>query len=306
MTIHTFQPTRYYTTMGSHEPALHIAPGDTVITTTVDAAGRDADNEQVTPRGNPMTGPFFIDSAEPGDTLVVHLEKITPNRTQGWGSAMLAPNVVDPDYVPQLPWPPKGERSRSYWHVDVEAGTVTLEKPETRIGRFTMPIRPMIGCFGVAPAGGEAISTATSAAHGGNMDYRHFVEGKTVYFPVFVPGALFFLGDGHAVQGDGEMVGTGVEISCDVQFTVDVRKGQTIHWPRAEDDDYIYAAGNARPLDQAVQHATTELLRWLMDEYELDALGANTLMGQCVEYDLGNMFDPAYTMVCKMAKRWLK
>ncbi len=97
MTIHTFQPTRYYTTMGSHDPALHIAPGDTVITTTVDAAGRDAGNEQVTPRGNPMTGPFFVDGAEPGDTLVVHLEKIKPNRTQGWGSAMLAPNVVDPD-----------------------------------------------------------------------------------------------------------------------------------------------------------------------------------------------------------------
>ena len=201
MTIHTFQPTRYYTTMGSHEPALHIAPGDTVITTTVDAAGRDAGNEQVTPRGNPMTGPFFVDGAEPGDTLVVHLEKIKPNRTQGWGSAMLAPNVVDPAYVPELPWPPKGERSRSYWHVDVDAGTVTLEKPETKLGRFTLPIRPMIGCFGVAPAGGEAISTATSAAHGGNMDYRHFVEGKTVYFPVFVPGALFFLGDAPRHSG---------------------------------------------------------------------------------------------------------
>jgi hypothetical protein len=129
MTTHTFQPTRYYTTMGTHEPALHIAPGDTVITTTVDAAGRDASNEQVTPRGNPMTGPFFIEGAELGDTLVVELDKIVPNRTQGWGSAMLAPNVVDPNYVPQLPWPPAGEPSRSYWHVDVEAGTVTLDKP---------------------------------------------------------------------------------------------------------------------------------------------------------------------------------
>lgn len=305
MTTHKFEPSRYYTAMGTYEPILHIAPGDTVVTTTVDAAGRDAANEQVTPRGNPMTGPFYVDGAEPGDTLVVHLDRVTPNRPQGWSSAMLAPNVVDPDYVPQLPWTAEGTRPNAEWQVDVDAGTATLIKPETSLGAFSMPIRPMIGCFGVAPYGGQAISTATSAEHGGNMDYRHFVEGVTVYFPVFVPGALFFLGDGHAVQGDGEMAGTGIEISCDMQFTVDVQKGKRISWPRGENDDYLFAVGNARPLDQAVQHATTELLRWLIADHGLDALAANTLLGQCVEYDVGNMFDPAYTMVCKLAKRWL-
>ena len=305
MTTHHFQPTHYFTTMAAHEPVLHIAAGDTVVTTTVDAAGRDASNEQVTPRGNPMTGPFYVDGAEPGDTLVVHLERITPNRPQGWSSAMLAPNVVDPDYVPHLPWTSEGTRPNADWLVDVDAGTATLVSPQTSLGAFTMPIRPMVGCFGVSPAGGEAISTATSAAHGGNMDYRHFVEGVTVYFPVFEPGALFFLGDAHAVQGDGEMAGTGIEISCDMQFSVDVQKGKRIFWPRGESADYIFAVGNARPLDQAVQHATTELVRWLIADYGMDALAANTLLGQCVEYDLGNMFDPAYTMVCKLAKRWV-
>ncbi|MCK5328011.1 MAG: acetamidase/formamidase family protein, partial [Candidatus Latescibacteria bacterium] len=142
--------------------------------------------------------------------------------------------------------------------------------------------------------------------HGGNMDYRGFTSGVTVYFPVFVPGALISMGDGHALQGDGEIAGTGIEISFDVQFTVHLRKGKRIHWPRGENADYIFTVGNARPLDQAVQHATTEMIRWLREDYGLDPVGASILMGQCVEYDLGNMFDPAYTMVCKLSKPVLK
>jgi len=129
----------------------------------------------------------------------------------------------------------------------------------------------MLGCFGVAPPGGQAISTDTSAEHGGNMDYRGFVTGVTAYFPVFAPGALFHLGDGHAVQGDGEIVGTGIEVSCDVQFTVRLLKGYRIGWPRGENADYIFSVGNARPLDQALQHATTEMVRWLAADYGLDA-----------------------------------
>ena len=177
--------------------------------------------------------------------------------------------------------------------------------PETQLGQLTLPLEPMVGCFGVAPPRGQAISTATSATHGGNMDYRGFKEGVTVYLPVFVPGALFHLGDGHAVQGDGEIVGTGIEISFDVQFTVEVLKGKGINWPRAENSDYILAAGNARPLDQAVQHATTELLRWL-GELGLEKRAAHILLGQAVEYDMGNVFDPAYTMVCKIKKSILR
>src|SRR4029079_11547397 len=124
---------------------------------------------------------------------------------------------------------------------------------------------------GVAPPGGQALATATPFVNGGNMDYRGFGEGATVYFPLFVPGALFHLGDGHAVQGDGEIVGTGIEISMDVTFTAWIhRKNRPIVWPRAENDEYIMAVGNARPLDQAVQHATTELLRYLTEDYDLD------------------------------------
>jgi acetamidase/formamidase len=139
------------------------------------------------------------------------------------------------------------------------------------------------------------------------MDYRGFREGVTVYFPVFEPGGLFHLGDGHAVQGDGEIAGTGIEISMNVTFTAWVhRKGQPITWPRAEDETFIMAVGNARPLDQAVQHATTELFRWLVEDYGLDERAISALMGQCIRYDLGNVFDPAYTMVAKMEKRLIE
>jgi amidase len=306
MPTHHFEPTHYFNTMGSHPPVLHIADGDTVITTTVDARGADVNEQQITSPGNPMTGPFYVEGAEPGDTLVVVLDRLTPNRPYGWTRKMVAPNVVDPEYVMELPHPP-ADQVLARWQIDNAAGTVTLVDPaDTKLGKFTLPLAPMVGCFGVAPARGQAISTATSAEHGGNMDYRGFTTGVTVYFPVFVAGALFHLGDGHALQGDGEIVGTGIEISFDVQFTVHLQKGKRIYWPRGENADYIFTAGNARPLDQATQHATTEMLRWLQTDYGLDPVGANILMGQCVEYDLGNIYDPAYTMICKIPKRVLR
>jgi acetamidase/formamidase len=138
------------------------------------------------------------------------------------------------------------------------------------------------------------------------MDYRGFTTGTTVYFPVFVRGALLHVGDGHALQGDGEIIGTGIEISFDVRFTVRIIKKKRIFWPRGENAEYIFTVGNARPLDQCVQHATTEMMRWLASDYGLDGRAASLLLGQCVRYDLGNMFDPAYTMVCKVPKRVLR
>jgi amidase len=305
MAIHHFQPTQYYTAMGTYPPVLTIQDGDTLVTTTVDAGGYDARNERVTPPGNPQTGPFFVEGAEPGDTLAVQLDRLAPNRGTGWSGVAVAPNVVDPEYIGELPRNADGSRLQALWDLDNDAGTASLRTPETRLGRLTVPLAPMLGCFGVAPAGGQAISTATSGPHGGNMDYRGFIGGVTVYFPVAVSGALLFVGDGHAVQGDGEIVGTGIETSFDVHVTVRVLKGKRSHWPRGENAEFIFTVGNARPLDQCVQHATTEMLRWLQEDYSLDAPGAHLLLGQCVQYDLGNIFDPAYTMVCKIAKRLL-
>src|SRR5947209_8408518 len=167
MATHHFQPLRYHVTLGWHEPALQVADGDTVVTTTVDAGGCDATGGQVTERGNPQTGPFYVEGAEPGDALVVHLDHLSPNRPEGYSAAAVAPNVVDPGYVRTLP---SGERCR--WRIDSEHGTAALVSPVTRLGELTLPLEPMLGCFGVAPASGQAISTATSGPHGGNMDYR--------------------------------------------------------------------------------------------------------------------------------------
>ncbi|MCA1667205.1 MAG: acetamidase/formamidase family protein [Thermomicrobia bacterium] len=312
MATHRFQPTTYYNTIGSHEPALRVADGDTVITATADAGGRDERGERVAHGGNPQSGPFFVEGAEPGDTLVVEIVRLSPNRDWGYTATVIAENVLDPSDVRTLP-----PQQSAHWRIDRANRTVALSDPAARwhgdrgimppeaLRDLVLPLVPMVGCFGVAPAGGEAISTATSARHGGNMDYRGFTEGVTVYLPVAVPGALFHIGDGHALQGDGEIVGTGIETSFEMEFTLRVRKGKTIGWPRGENADDIFTVGNARPLDQAVQHATSEMLRWLGEEYGLDATAASLLMGQTVRYDLGNIFDPAYTMVCKMPKRWL-
>ena len=302
MAHHQFEPQVYYNAIGWHEPVLQIAPGDSVSTTTVDARGWDINGEQVAERGNPMTGPFYIEGAEAGDTLVVTLDKLYPNRTMGWTAVRIAPNVLDPGFVPEF----ADDAEVGEWEVDLEKGTTTLIKPQTRLAGVELPLQPMVGCFGVAPPRRQAISTATSSTHGGNMDYRGFVQGVKVYFPVAAPGALFHLGDGHAVQGDGEIVGTGVEISFDVTFTVNLIKGKAIGWPRLEDEEYIKTVGNARPLDQCVQHATTEMLNWLQQDFGLDARSAHMMLGQCVQYDMGNVFDPAYTMVCKVAKSVLE
>jgi acetamidase/formamidase len=300
VTTHKFQPDHYFNTIGAHPPVLTVQPGDTIATTTVDALGFDAASNQAARRGNPQTGPFFVEGAEPGDTLVVRIEKLLPNRDTGVSASVLSENVVDPEFVRELP-----PANLITWLIDRDNRTATPENPIPGLESLVLPWEPMLGCFGVAAKGGQFISTATSAEHGGNMDYRGFTEGATVYFPVFEPGALFHLGDGHATQGDGEISGTGIEISMDVQVTVDLIKGKKSGWPRGENKHYIFTAGNARPLDQALQHATTEMVRWLKQDYSLDGVAASTLLGQCVEYDVGNVYDPAYTMICKMPKRIL-
>jgi amidase len=302
MATHDFEPTHFHVTIGSHEPVLRIASGDTVRTWCVDSGGYDDTVRQITDGGNPQTGPFYVEGAKPGDSLAVRLDSVRPNRDRGVTGPVVAAHVVDPSFVADLP----AAVDEDWWILDLERQTARLQDPRPGLESLEeLELDPMVGCFGVAPARGQAISTATSGPHGGNMDYRGFREGVTVFFPVFVDGALFHIGDGHALQGDGEIVGTGIEVSMDVEFTVEVLEQKTIRWPRAEDDEFVMAVGNARPLDQAVQHATTELLRLLDEDYRLGYRAASVLLGQCIRYDVGNIYDPAYTAVAKVAKRLL-
>ena len=241
MTTHRFSATDWHNVLGTLPPALTIASGDTVITETIDAHGIDKDGVQRAPEPNPMNGPIFVTGAEPGDALKVEILRMTPIRATGWTRASLAGNVVDPEFVRGLP-----PREKVNWRIDLEALTATLEPAVPGLEEFVLPLEPMIGCFGVAPAMGQAFSTATSAENGGNMDYRGFGPGATVWFPVAVPGALFFLGDCHATQGDGEIVGTGIETCFEVEVRLTVEKGRNLVWPRGESATDIFSVGNAQ------------------------------------------------------------
>jgi amidase len=298
---HIFEPSVFYNAIGAAEPVLVVAAGDTIVAATVDARGFDRHDSPVASRPNPMTGPFFVSGAGPGDTLSVQIDRMTPSRGTGWTCTPLAPNVVDPSAVAAMP-----EREQCFWVIDRQNGIARLVDPPRRLADWTVPLAPMIGCFGVAPAAGQAISTATSGPFGGNMDYRLFGPGATAYFPVSVSGALFYLGDGHACQGDGEIVGTGIETSFEIEFTLRVLKGKTINWPRGETADDIFTIGNARPLDQALQHATTEMVAWLASDYGLDLVEASHLLGQTVRYDVANVYNPAYSVACRLSKSVLQ
>jgi amidase len=297
VTIHRLDPQCFCNTFGQHPPLLRVRPGDTVIVQTLDAVGIDRAGVARGERPNPQSGPIWVEGAAAGDALQVTIVRLTPTRQHGWTRYPLAPNVVDPARATRLP-----ERDTVAWQVDLASGTVRLADPPPSLAALALPLEPMIGCFGVAPGGGEVISTSTPGPHGGNMDWRGFRPGAVVWFPVGAPGGLFFAGDGHARQGDGEIAGTGIEISMEMELRLDLRQGWPIRWPRGitADGRELFTVGNARPLDQALQHATTEMLDWLERDYGLDIVAASHLMGQTVGYDIGNVFNPAFTVVCRM------
>jgi acetamidase/formamidase len=297
MPLHRFRPSAFHNTIGSHAPVFEIESGDTVVTETLDAHGFDAEGRQLGRDPNPMTGPFFVRSAKPGDALRVRIDRIGLVSSRGWTRQGLALHVVDSAAQALLP-----PREKIDWVIDGNSGTARPKSPPAGIENWSVALAPMIGCFGVAPAEGQAISTATSGPYGGNMDYRGFGEGVEVLLPVFAEGALFFLGDVHAAQGAGEIAGTGIETAAEVQFTVQVEKGRAIGWPRGETTETIFTVGNARPLDQALQHATAEMLAWLMQDFGLSAIAAGQIMGQTVDYDVANVFNPAFSVVCRIAR----
>ena len=273
------------------------------MTKTVDAAGVDWNGKQVATGGNPETGPFYIDGAEPGDMIVITLEKVETNRTTAYSGSLLAPYATTPQAIAARV---DREAKRLTWTIDKAKGVARLDQADVQPGGIELPLRPMLGCIAVAPARKEAISTATPGAWGGNMDYTWMGAGAKLMLPVNEPGALLFLGDGHARMGEGEMVGTGLETSMDVEFTVDLVKKKAIGWPRLETDTHVMVLGSARPLLEAFQHATTELQKWLVADYGMTERGAQILMGQAAEYEIANVVDPSFTVVAKIRKSMLQ
>jgi len=301
---HQFVPSRFYNTFSfAHAPALRIKPGDRVVTKTIDASGADWEGRSVGVGPNPQTGPFYVEGAEPGDLLVVSIERLDTNRATAYSSSLLAPYTVDPQSIATRT---EREARRVTWQIDKARGVARLDAADVQPGGIELPLRPMLGCVGVAPARKEAIATSTPGAFGGNMDYAGLTAGVKVMLPVYEPGAMLFIGDGHARQGEGEVVGTGLETSMDVEFTFDVIKKKAAGWPRMETNTHILVLGSARPLLEALQHATSEMHRWRMADYGFSERGASLLMGQALEYEIANVVDPSFTVVAKVQKSLLK
>lgn len=297
---HTFEPTQFHHFFsGAIEPALHVNPGDTVNTWSVDAGGTDPKGVRRTSGGNPLTGPFYIEGAVPGDTLVVQFQRIRLNRDTAISSPLIVNGALNPGYVEQRK---RVEGYNADWKLDREAGFAMLQKPTDTLKNYRVPLAPMLGCVGVAPPGGVQYRSGYLASFGGNMDYNHVREGVTVYLPVYVLGALLFVGDGHALQGAGELTGNALETSMDIGFTVNLEPGASPPGPRMENADYLMASGIAGSLDDAFRGATTNLVRWLEKRYGLDAAEVSSVLATSIVYDVTEVVDPQVHVVAKVPK----
>lgn len=297
---HRFEPTNFELYFTSRvAPVLRIAPGDSVTTWSVGADGVDAKGERRSPGGNPQTGPFYVEGAMPGDTLVVRLNRLRTNRAWAVSGSRVMSTAVEPGHLAGLKW---ADSFNSRWTIDAAAGVARLERPPDALKDFTVPLRPMLGCIAVAPAQQWAIRTTDSGRFGGNMDYNELVEGTTVYLPVNHPGALLFVGDGHAAQGDGELTGDALETSMDIEFTVDLIEGRNFGHPLFENADYLISVGIGGSLDQALQMATSGMMRWLERDYKLGASEASVVMGFAVKYDVADLVGTQVSIAAKLPK----
>lgn len=307
-------PDTFWNTLDHRHPVVkRIRPGDVVATKTLDASGYDEHERQRAAASNPMVGPFYVEGAEAGDALVIHFRRIRLNRTTGYSSYRLGTFALTPDAVEHLyPNSYKPDQVRPgrpnllWWDLDTARATLRLREPRSALVKMEFPALPMLGVVGVAPAGDFAPTSGPSREYGGNMDFNEIREGATLYLPVFHPGALLFLADGHALMADGEPTGAGVETSMDVEFSTELRKGAHLTMPRVENRDFIIAVGSQQEfvssLDRALQLATTDMVRWLTEDYKLEPWAAHQLINAVGQYAVVTV---AGSMALKVPKRYL-
>ncbi len=304
------RPEEYAWTFGGAAPVRRVQPGTVLELWTEDCfAGRVRSKDDLVsvvcefPFLNPQTGPFFIEGAEPGDTLAVHFVSIEPSRD--WAASTTVPlfgaltsthlTATLQAPLPELVW---------MWQLDRVARTARFAARDSDFS-VDLPMDPMHGTVGVAPANLEVRSALVPDAHGGNLDTPEMRAGTTCFLGVNVPGALFSLGDGHARQGEGETCGVAVECAMDTVVVVDLVKGQATPWPRLESDTHVMTAGSARPLEDAFRIAQADLVAWVAADHGLSLMDAYQLVSQGVESPLANVCDTNYTSVAKMRKDWL-
>lgn len=288
-------------------PAARLKSGDILDTNTLDCFGnaiqKQDDTLSMAKGDNPLTGPFYIEGAEPGDTLAVKILDIQVDGNQGIGAFAPGFGAINPtNYTPMLA-PPMPEKIW-FFPIDHASNTATFQGLDSKFS-VKIPLHPFFGCIGVAPANGEARSSIVPAEFGGNMDSPEASAGNTVYFPVNVRGGLLYLGDGHAAMGDGEVAGTAIEVPLKARVQVSVIKGHKINWPRFENDDAIMTVGAYRPLDDALRIAFTELVGWIHEDYGLSESDAYELLSQVAKIHLNEMVDPNYVVVASIQKKYL-
>jgi acetamidase/formamidase len=307
--VRTLHPTpdQYAYAFGGREPLLTVPPGTIVELSTEDCfAGNvrgvdDLPSEVCTfPYLNPVTGPIAVEGAEPGDLLAVHFVEIVPARD--WGTSSTFPHfgALTTTHATAMLHPPLEERVWMY-DIDVPAGVCRFQARRTDFS-VELPLDPMHGTVGVAPAANEVLMSITPAAHGGNMDTPEMRAGVTAYFPVNEPGGLLSIGDGHARQGEGEVCGTAVETAMNTVVVVDLVKDAAPVSPRIESDDFLMTTGNARPLEDAYRMSQLDLVGWTGLLLGLDELDAYQLVSQAALAPAGNVVDTNYTMVGKLPK----
>lgn len=295
-----FTPTKGSQTYTVRDPVLRVQPGDILVTNTLFS---DFFTEKDGPWPGEV-GPIYIEGATPDDTLVIKILKIRPNAKTGRSgthpdyasltSTFTTPMLHDPVPV------------QSYvWKIDTEHMTATLDLPNSKMKTIEVALAPMLGRLATAPAGEQSIPGGVPYDFGGNMDTPDAREGATVYLPIFHEGAYFYFGDVHALQGDGEITGMGIETSADVTLQFDLIKGKTIAWPRIEDEEYIMVAGSVRPLMDAFRIAHVEMIKWLEEEYGFDRWEALQVFSQVGVARVANVVDPNYTVVAKFPKEYL-
>jgi acetamidase/formamidase len=289
-------------TLGSlNKPVARISPGETVEVETWDARGNivrhgqtlsDAVQKGIQRYTNPITGPIFVEGAEPGDALKIEIIDISVSDV-GW-------TAVIPGFGGLEGWlqlsPPVTKFSK------INAGKIIYALNDGR----TIEIRakPFIGTIGVSPEF-EVVSTVVPGKHGGNMDVPDICVGSTLYLPVSVDGALLGLGDVHAVQGDGEICGTAMEVSSKVTLKVELEKNKKLSWPRIESKDEIMTICSAKPLEDAVRLAFLELIKWLETDYGFERYDAYLFLSLAATARIAQIVDPLFTVVAKLPKNIL-
>jgi len=293
---------------GFAPPVAHLKPGNILEASSLDCFGnalqKPGDTMALVKGDNPLTGPFYIDGAEPGDTLAIRILDLQVDGKQGVGTFSPGFGAVNSThYTPVLETKPLPERIWFY-PIDKEKNTTTFQALDSDF-QVSFPLHPFLGCIGVAPANGEARSSIVPAEFGGNMDAPEVSAGNTLYLPVNVSGALFYFGDGHAAMGDGEVAGSAVEVPMRARFQFELVKGKHAGWPRFENEKEIMAAGVYRPVDDAVRIAVTELIHWIHADYGLSELDAYELLSKVARIHLTEMVDPNYVVVASVEKQYL-